>query len=279
MPELPEVETIKNLLRPKMLGHTFTEVRLISPEIIRQPSPAEFCQALSGQTIEEIRRRGKYLLFSLSGGQTLIIHLKISGFLLLQSKFTSANAYARAIFQLENNAELHFCDPRKFGSLWLVADESTVVGYLGLEPLEVDFTPDVLYQLLRQHRLPIKAFLLDQSIIAGIGNMYADEALFASGIHPLKKTEEITSEEARRLYQAIRKVLTKGIKYGGASVDTYRQPDGELGEAHFYFKVAHRGGQPCEKCHTPISRIVVRGRSSYFCSHCQPESFQLSFLT
>jgi formamidopyrimidine-DNA glycosylase len=276
MPELPEVETIKNFLRPRMIGHTFTEVRLVSPELVRQPKPSEFCQALPGQTIEEISRRGKYFLFSLSNRQTLIVHLKMSGFLLLQPELTSPNAYVRAIFWLEDKTELHFCDPRKFGSLWLVEDESKVIGHLGLEPLEDDFTPQLLYQLLQQHHLPIKAFLVDQNIIAGIGNMYADEALFASGIHPLRKTKELALDEAKALHQAIRGRLTEGIKYGGASVDTYRHPDGKLGRAHSHFKVAHRGGQSCEKCHTPISRIEIRNRGSYFCPHCQPETAQLT---
>ncbi len=269
MPELPEVENIKNDLLPKVVGHRFTKVSLVWTGIVRQPSPEEFCRSLVGQTIEDVRRRGKYLLFPLSSNEVLVLHLKMSGFLSLQPNFAQPETYTRAVFHLDNGRELRFCDRRKLGAMWLVKDEAAVVGKLGPEPLADSFTPEVLGKLLSQHNIPVKALLCDQNIIAGIGNMYADEALFAARIYPLRKAKDLSGEEAKNLHKAIRQVLTAAIRQGGASVDTYKRPEGELGSAQFYFKVAHRGGELCHNCGAFIERTIVRGRGTYFCPNCQ----------
>ncbi len=269
MPELPEVETIKNCLLPVVVGRTFTGATLLWPRTVRQPSPEEFSQRLAGQTIVDIRRRGKYLIFHLSAGDRLIVHLKMTGSLLLQPGSADVDPHTRAILHLDRGEDIRFIDQRKFGAMWLADDEAVVVGRLGPEPLDDAFAPEVLGDILHRHGIPIKALLFDQNIIAGIGNMYADEALFAAGIHPLKPARDLSDEETRRLHRSIRQVLTAAIGYGGASVDTYQQPNGEPGTAHFFFQVAHRGGEPCAGCDATIERTVVRQRGTYFCPGCQ----------
>jgi len=269
MPELPEVETIKNCLLPQVVGLRFTGVTLLWPGVVRRPSPEEFCHRLSGQTIEDIRRRGKYLIWDLSGKGKLILHLKMTGVLLLQPYSYDLEPYVRAILHLDNDQEIRFWDLRKFGAMWLVEDETTLIGKLGPEPLDNGFTPDVLDGILRRHNVPVKALLLDQNAIAGVDNMYADESLFAARIDPLKAAKDLSGEETKRLHGAIQQVLASAIECKGASVNTYQQPDGERGTAQFYFQVAHRLGEPCNKCGGAIERIVVRGRGTYFCPRCQ----------
>ena len=266
MPELPEVETIKNELAPHIIGRAVTGITLFWQGIVRQPSVEEFCARLIGQKITGIGRRGKYLIFDLTSGEALIIHLKMSGSLLLKPP----ERFTRAILHLDGGTKLFFRDPRKFGAMWLVEDKNTVVDKLGPEPLEADFTPKILAQRLSKHTAPIKAVLCDQNFVAGIGNMYADEALFSARIHPLRSGKSLSQQEVERLHRAIRQVLSAAINNKGASVDTYFRPDGQIGTAHFQFKVAHRGGEPCPVCGTPIQRLPVRNRGSYFCPKCQP---------
>ena len=267
MPELPEVETIKNELSPLVVGQRFTQVTICDPKLVCGISVEELGQGLVGQTIQSIERRGKYLIFNLSGGRSVIMHLRMTGTLLLNPRVTSR--YARAVFRLSNGTDLVFNDQRRLGLVWLVKDASTVIARLGPEPLAESFTPDVLAGLLEKHRIPIKATLLDQSIIAGIGNMYADEALFAARIHPLKKADALSPEEVATLCHHIGSVLRSAISGRGASVGTYVRPEGQLGSAQFHFKVAHRYGEPCPACGTAIKRISVRNRGTYFCSNCQ----------
>jgi formamidopyrimidine-DNA glycosylase len=274
MPELPEVETIKNELSPQILGCRFIEVTLLWPEAVQEPLPQEFCSRLPGQRLEDIHRRGKYLLFRLSEGETLILHLRMSGLLLLDPVFAGPKPHITAIFHLDKERELYFCDQRRFGVMWLVKDENKVIGKLGPEPLEHHFSPLVLEKILSGHSMPIKVLLCDQNLIAGIGNMYADEALFSAHIHPLRRANNLSKEEMNRLYHAIRGVLREGIESKGASTDTYRRPGGEIGKAHFKFRVAHRGGAPCYNCGTSIERILLRGRGTYFCPNCQRGEFQ-----
>jgi formamidopyrimidine-DNA glycosylase len=267
MPELPEVETIKNELLPHLVGHRITGFSLFWDGIVRQPSVEEFSSRLIGQKITGIGRRGKYLILSLTSGEALIIHLKMSGSLLLKPP----ERFIRAILHLDGGTELFFRDPRKFGAMWLVEDKNAIISKLGPEPLEADFTPKILARRLSKRTAPIKAVLCDQNFVAGIGNMYADEALFLARIHPLRSGKSLSQEEIERLHHAIQQVLWAAINNKGASVDTYLRPDGQIGTAHFQFRVAHRGGQPCPVCRTPIERIVVRNRGSYFCPKCQPE--------
>ena len=271
MPELPEVETIKNELTPNIVGRKLTGVTLFWDGIVRQPSVADFRSRLTGQKITGLARNGKYLIIGLTSNDLLIIHLKMSGSLLISRDSSEPPKYTRAIIHLDKGTNIFFRDPRKFGAMWLVKDKMTVVGRLGPEPLEDDFTPQVLAQRLKNRTAPIKALLYDQSFIAGIGNMYADEALFAARIHPLRPGGSLPQNEIERLHTAIKQVLWSAIGNKGASVNTYFRPGGELGTAHFQFKVAHGRGKTCPNCGTAIQRITVRNRGTYFCPRCQPE--------
>jgi len=272
VPELPEVETIKNELLPHIVGRRVTGVTLFWEGLVRQPSVKELCSRLIGQRLTALARRGKYLLFSLTSGEVLIIHLKMTGSLLVGQDSSEPPKYTRAIIHLDKDINIFFRDPRKFGVMWLVKDADSVVGKLGPEPLEAGFTPQLLAHRLTNRTAPIKALLCAQSFIAGIGNMYADEALFAAGVHPLRRGGSLSSEEVGHLHQTIQRVLWSAIGNKGASVENYFRPDGTLGTAHFQFQVAHRlGGELCPVCGTPIERIVVRNRGSYFCPKCQPQ--------
>jgi len=271
MPELPEVETIKNELLPHIVGRRVTGVTLFWEGIVRQPSVGEFCSRLIGQRLTGLARRGKYLLFSLTSGEVLIIHLKMTGSLLLKPASAEVGKFVRAIIHLDNGTEIHFRDPRKFGLMRLVEDADFIDDKLGPEPLEAGFTPQVLAQCLANRTAPIKALLYDQTVIAGIGNMYADEALFAARIHPLRAGGDLSSADVKKLHRVIQQILRSAIGNKGASVDTYFRPDGTRGTAHFQFRVAHRlSGELCPTCGTPIERIPIRNRGTYFCPKCQP---------
>jgi len=271
MPELPEVETIKNELLPYVVDHRITGVTLFWERIVRQPSVEEFRSRIIGQSITSITRRGKYLIVRLGSGDLLIIHLKMTGSLLISQDSSDPPKYTRAIIHLDRDTDIFFRDPRKFGLMRLVQDKNNIVSELGPEPLEADFTPQVLAQLLTKHKAPIKALLCDQGLIAGIGNMYADEVLFAAKVHSLRSGESLSQVEVERLCSAIRRVLWSAIGNKGASVQNYFRPDGTLGTAHFEFKVAHGRGKSCPDCSTPIERISVRNRGTYFCPKCQPK--------
>ena len=268
MPELPEVETIKRDLETKIVGLCFTGVMLHWPRMLQNLTPEALSRRLISQCIEGITRRGKYLIFQLSNGEALILHLRMSGSLRLDDA-CSDDSYIRAIFCFDNGAKLYFRDPRKFGMIWLVKDEEQVIGKLGPEPLSPNFTAKELQSILKKHTAPIKAILCDQTLIAGIGNMYADEALFDAKIHPERKANSLPRDEIKRLHHAIGEVLKKAINNGGASISDYRRPDGKSGEAQFVFKVAHQLGKKCDRCGTPIERIPIRKRGSYFCPKCQ----------
>lgn len=271
MPELPEVETIKNELAPDIVRHRISGVTLFWSRAVRYPLAEEFCSRLIGQEISGLGRRGKYLIFNLASGEVLVIHLKMSGSLLLKPASAEPDKFTRAIICLDNEIGLFFRDPRKFGAMWLLEDENTVAGKLGPEPLEASFTPQLLAEHLNNRTASIKALLCDQSFVAGIGNMYADEALFAARIHPLRPGRSLARNEIERLHHAIQQVLRAAIGKKGASVNAYFRPGGEVGTAHFHFQVAHRGGEPCPLCGTPVQRIPIRKRGSYFCPKCQPE--------
>ena len=268
MPELPEVETIRKELSPWVVGQSFTKVSILDTELVCGGSAEEVRRGLIGQKVKSLERRGKYLIFHLSNGRSLVIHLRMTGVLLLNPR--GIDRYARAVFHLSNGHRLVFTDRRRLGLIWLVDDAHTVVGKLGPEPLDESFTPGILGQRLSRHHIPIKAALLDQCIVAGIGNMYADEALFAARIHPLRKADALSPAEVQALHHCVRRVLQAAISSKGASVDTYVRPEGELGTAHSDFKVAHRGGEPCPICGSTIERALVQNRGTYFCPRCQP---------
>jgi formamidopyrimidine-DNA glycosylase len=266
MPELPEVETIKNELSPFILDRTIKGVDIFWNKMVRRPSVSEFRRRVVGKKITALSRRGKYLFFHLSGNGVLVMHMKMTGSLLVNP---SDDKYSRAVFHLDDGAAVHFWDPRKFGVMWLADDESAVNSMLGPEPLDAGFTPAVLAKLLKERKAPVKPVLIDQSVIAGIGNMYADEALFEARIHPLKPAGNLSSHEIKSLHHAIRHVLHKALDKGGASVRNYVRPDGSPGTAHDEFVVAHGVGKECPACGGPIERIVVRGRGTYICPRCQ----------
>lgn len=272
MPELPEVETVVRALRRPLLGRTITEVRNYWPRHIATPSSlGALQQRIHGRRITAVNRRGKYLLFPLDDGQTLIIHLKMSGHLAVVSNNTPADKYAHTIFALENGHELRFRDTRKFGKVYLVEDAATIVGGLGPEPLEDGFTVAVLQGRINGRKRPLKPLLLDQTVLAGVGNIYADEALFYAGLHPKRRADTLTATEVAALHAAIQKVLRLGIEREGASIDKYVKPDGSKGDMQNAVAVFRRTGQPCYQCATPIVRVVLGGRSTHFCPVCQPE--------
>jgi formamidopyrimidine-DNA glycosylase len=270
MPELPEVETIKNDLAPHVIGHRIKGVTLLWGKMLRQPSKEEFDHIIGGQKISGMDRRGKFLVFNLESGYKLILHMRMSGSLILGHD--NPPPHTRAVIHLDDNMNIFFNDPRKFGTMQLVKDEKCVFKKLGVEPLEPGFTPQILAKLLESRKSPIKSVLLDQALIAGIGNMYADEALFASKIHPLRPANTLTRTESEDLNKAIRQVLRLGIKNKGASVTNYFRPDGETGTAHKQFKVAHCKDKPCPVCKTTLQRIRVHQRGTYFCPCCQKEA-------
>jgi len=267
LPELPEVETIKNELLPSVVGRCFRHVTISDSRLIAPLSAPEFCLGLTGQTVEDITRRGKFLLFCLSSGQYLIMHLRMTGALLLNPRETTP--YTRASFTFHDGTRLVFNDSRRLGRMWLVKDAEPLTGKLGPEPLEPDFTVEILALRLTRRRIPLKVALTDQSIISGIGNMYGDEILFSARIHPLRTAESLSAEEIQGIHSSIQSILRQAIARKGASTDTYVRPGGQLGTAHFDFKVAHRQGKPCPACHTPIERIFLRGRGTCFCPRCQ----------
>jgi formamidopyrimidine-DNA glycosylase len=269
MPELPEVETTVRALRGPLIGRIITEVRNDWPRHIVTPTLSELQQRIYGRRIEAIHRRGKYLVFSLSEGETLIIHLKMTGHLAVVNKSEPANKHAHTIFNLANDQELRFRDERKFGRVYLVSDPQEVLGSLGPEPLSPSFTIDVLRERLLGRRRAIKPLLLEQNIVAGIGNIYADEALFYAGIHPERPANTLLPAEIAALHAAIQKVLKLGIEREGASISRYVKPDGSRGEMQNEVAVFRRTGQPCYRCQNVVQRIVLGGRSTHYCPTCQ----------
>ncbi len=268
MPELPEVETIKNDLAPIAAGRKIVGIEFLWPGTLLAPSAGEFETAVKGRCITKLSRRGKYLVFHLDDGSKMLVHLRMTGSFLSGCQPEDLPKHTRAVIHLDNGGHLFFIDPRKFGKFQLVNDEA-VLEKLGPEPLEDSFTPEVLGDLLLRRKAPVKAVLVDQSVIAGIGNMYADEALFLARIHPLKVAGSLSSGEVRRLHAAIQAVLREAIANKGASISNYFRPGGEKGYAHQQFRVAHRKGEVCPDCGASLQRIMVRQRGTYFCPCCQ----------
>ncbi|MDD5398833.1 MAG: DNA-formamidopyrimidine glycosylase [Dehalococcoidia bacterium] len=267
MPELPEVETIVNSLRPRVVGKTIIGIVVRDTRPIQQIGVEEFCRRLMGRSIRGLSRRGKYIIFSLSHKNNLVVHLRMTGALLWNP--AGPEPFSRLEFVLDDRSKLVYTDVRRFGTFCLARDAGKIVGKLGIEPLNKEFTRPALAAYLGTRSTPVKTALLNQERIAGIGNMYADEALFAAGIHPLRPSSSLKPQEIAALHRSIRAVLKKAVKNQGASIRNYRQPDGEAGRAHEEFAVAHRGGQACPHCSTTITRIVVGQRGTYLCPHCQ----------
>jgi formamidopyrimidine-DNA glycosylase len=264
MPELPEVETIARTLRPALIGKTILSANLRWPGTLAVPSPAVFKKRIKGQRIKSISRRAKFLDLQLSDLH-LIIHLRMSGDLLVVLGGYQPAKHDRLVAELSEDTSLIFCDPRKFGRIWLVDDPAKTFRDLGPEPLSEAFTPDWLYSALRLHRRQLKPLLLDQTFLAGLGNIYTDEALHLAKLHPLSLSDSVTKKQAKDLRQAIRKVLEEGIRRNGASIDwVYRG-----GDFQNHFRVYRRTGEPCPVCGTTIERITVGQRGTHFCPQCQ----------
>ncbi|MFQ5860136.1 MAG: bifunctional DNA-formamidopyrimidine glycosylase/DNA-(apurinic or apyrimidinic site) lyase [Dehalococcoidia bacterium] len=270
MPELPDVEAIRRyLVAAGLPGRRIREVTLLWPRAVREPSPEEFRRQVRGRRIQELRRRAKFLLLPLDAGGTLILHLRMTGSLLLEPFSQPRHPLARTIFALDDGRELRFVDPRKLGMLWLVEDAASVLAGLGPEPLEPRFTPQVLAQRLNRRQVPIKALLCDQSVVAGLGNIYADEVLFAAGIHPLERAADLAPDAVQRLHRAIQEVLPRAAERL-ARLLPIGGPPTESEEGLKLLAVPRREGEACPRCGTPVRRLVLRGRSAYLCPRCQP---------
>jgi len=271
MPELPEVETIRRALRdggrqgPPLIGRRIQAAHLLWERTLATPSPAEFQPRISGQIIRDVGRRGKFLLLILSS-DVMLIHLRMSGDLLVGPQAAPPPAHLRLALDLDSGLRLAFNDPRKFGRVWLVKDPEEILDGLGPEPLAEDLTPEEFYRRLHPHRRQLKPLLLDQTFLAGLGNIYADEALHLAGLHPLSLASQLDEAHATRLLTSIRQVMEDGIQRQGASIDwVYRG-----GDFQNYFHVYQRTGEACNNCGTPIQRIVVGQRGTHFCPTCQP---------
>ncbi|MCA9908105.1 MAG: bifunctional DNA-formamidopyrimidine glycosylase/DNA-(apurinic or apyrimidinic site) lyase [Anaerolineae bacterium] len=271
MPELPEVETVVRGLREPLIGRSVQGIWHDWDKTIRTPPPEDFAARIAGQTFRAIDRRAKYILCRLDH-DILVVHLKMTGRLYVVGDETvhEADRWLHFRAQLDHGQQLRFSDARKFGFVALVSDLSEITAGIGPEPLEDDFTPDVLRQRLAGHKKAIKATLLDQNVLAGVGNIYADEALWQAQIHPLRAANGLGDDEITRLHAAIRQALTDGIDREGASVNWYRKPDGTTGKAQEKFAVYDRAGQPCLRCGTPVEKTRVAQRGTHYCPVCQP---------
>lgn len=271
MPELPEIETIVRGLRPDLQGRLILAAEVDWPRTVATATVEAFQQRLTGQRMEAVGRRGKYITVRLSGGDWLLIHLKMTGHLQVMPGDATPDKHIRAVFHLDDGRQLWFRDPRKFGRLHLTGDPDTVVGDLGPEPLADDFTLAAFAALLRRRRGRLKPLLLNQRFIAGLGNIYADEALFAARLHPQRTADTLSDDEIAALYHAVRRVLRQGIENRGTTLDdrSYRDATGEEGDNQAHLRVYGRAGRPCVRCGTPVQRIVLNGRSAHFCPQCQ----------
>ncbi|MDP2977064.1 MAG: DNA-formamidopyrimidine glycosylase [Anaerolineales bacterium] len=265
MPELPEVETIVRTLRPALVGKTILSADLRWPRSLAAPSPAAFVKRVRGQRIESLSRRAKFINIQLSMFN-LLIHLRMSGDLLLVNSDYQPAKHDRLHLRLSDDTTLVFSDPRKFGRLWLTADPDEVLGKLGPEVLDVSFTPQMFYERLHIRRRQLKPLLLDQTFIAGLGNIYTDEALHVARLHPLALSNSVTETQTEGLWRAVREVLEEGIRSNGASIDwVYRG-----GEFQNHLRVYGRAGEPCPVCGTRVERLVIGQRGAHFCPACQP---------
>jgi formamidopyrimidine-DNA glycosylase len=271
MPELPEVESIVQRLREgkettPLLGRRITGVSLHWPRHIVQPSVSTFRKRIKGRVINDVRRRGKYLIFELDEGN-LLIHLRMSGDLTINPTEEPRGPYEHTIFYLDKPWQLRFSDARKFGLIYYVNDPGSILNQLGPEPLDSSFTSDRLARMLKKHHRMLKPLLLDQSFLAGLGNIYTDEALHYAGLHPQIRSDTLSSEQVEKLWHGIQITLREGLRQNGASIDwVYRG-----GNFQNHFRVYQRTGEPCPICSTPIERIVVGQRGTHICPNCQPE--------
>ncbi len=287
MPELPEVETVCRQLEPELEGRWIERLEVLDERWCRPMVPKVLERAIKGATIEGLGRRGKYLLLALEGARTMVMHLRMTGNLVLvegeskldpsegrrlyEAERSTSERHLRARFSLDDGREVWFTDPRRFGEAFLIDDANLDERFakLGVEPLSEEFTPKALGAMAAGRTVPLKSFLLDQSGVAGVGNIYADEALFRARLHPLSPAGSMKPEHQEALRDAVIAALEVGIDGGGASIDDYRDGRGEKGTMQDEFLVHTRQGEPCPRCETEIVRIVVSGRSTYYCPSCQ----------
>jgi formamidopyrimidine-DNA glycosylase len=273
VPELPEVETIVVDLRPHLVGRTIVRAELAFPTIVRHPEPEIFIDSLVGMRIESMGRRGKYILMGLGNGLLLVVHLGMTGQLRLMDAVKPLEKHTHAVFFLDDGRHLRYRDSRRFGRLLLGTEQALIAARkmprLGPEPIDVDFAADELYRRLRRRRTALKAVLLDQSAIAGVGNIYADESLHRAGLRPDRIAGTVSRKSARRLHESLRESLNLAIANRGSSVDTYRDAWGEIGGQQEKLLVYGRAGEPCFTCGRPLSVTRVAGRTTVFCRRCQ----------
>jgi formamidopyrimidine-DNA glycosylase len=272
MPELPEVETIRRQLAPHVEGRVLERVEILDGRWTVGRPPQDVVDAVQGRTVEKLSRRGKYFIFELSDDVFLLVHLRMTGNLLLDP--APDTPYQRVVLTLDDGQVVRFCDPRRFGTGELALGpeglEAFFAGKLGLEPLSDDFDGRALRALAKDRRAPVKAFLLDQRHVAGVGNIYADEALHRAGIHPLRPAGKLTLTQCAALADAVKLVLAAGIDAGGSTIDDFRHPDGVSGAFQNDFLVHLRKGEPCHTCGTTVIKLVAAGRGTYVCESCQP---------
>lgn len=273
MPELPEVETIRRQVEPAIQGRVLEKLDISDARWCEPLAPVELVDALEGRVVERVGRRGKYLIAEFSGEIFLLMHLRMTGTLLIDP--LEDPQYERVRFTFTGARTLHFCDPRRFGTGQLALGQPALEDFLserlGIEPLGDELSGPRLKALAVGRRAPIKAFLLDQRRVAGVGNIYADEALFRARIHPLRPAGSLSTTQYELLAQTVRDALTAGLNAGGATIDDFRHPDGVSGAFQNEFLVHLRKGEPCVNCGTTIVKFVAAGRGTYVCEHCQPK--------
>jgi formamidopyrimidine-DNA glycosylase len=272
MPELPEVETTRRDLEARVSGRTVVDVVMdrlgVAPA--RGLSPAEMEDALRGRRIEALSRRGKYLIAHLDGGDALVLHRRMTGNLVLRDPAAAPEPFTRAVLRLDDGAELRWIDQRRFGTWTLVPDPAAAMPGIGPEPLDDGWTADDLAAALSGRRAPVKAVLLDQRRVAGLGNIYVDESLHRAGIHPGRLAGSLTTEEVARLHAAVRQVLRRAIELQGSSARNHRGGYGQSGTMQDEWRVYHRDGSPCSACGATIRKLRVAGRGTHICPTCQP---------
>jgi formamidopyrimidine-DNA glycosylase len=278
VPELPEVETVRRALEPALVGRTFAHVEISDPRVVRPLDPLEVGAELQGERVAALDRRGKYLLVRFESGRVLLIHLRMTGSLRHVPRGRSlepptGNRHARAVVKLDDGSDVVYRDVRRFGT-WLLVEPGELAAYLdprvGAEPLERTFNAERLRERLAGRRAPLKAALLDQRTLAGLGNIYVDEALWRAELHPLTPAATVAeSTKLQALVRAIKQVLRAGIARQGASLRDYAQPNGARGRMQDAFKVYGREGEPCERCGALIQKTRVAGRGTWFCPSCQ----------
>jgi formamidopyrimidine-DNA glycosylase len=272
MPELPEVETVRRQLAPRLEGRMLVVYRVSDARWTAPRSPNEVLGPLVGRRVKELRRRGKYLIAAFEDELFLLMHLRMTGNLLYDAEPSAP--YTRAIMGFDDEHTLSFVDPRRFGTGWLLAGQPDLDAYLdarlGVEPFSGDFTGEHLHALARGSRTPVKAFLLDQKRIAGVGNIYADEALFRARVHPLREAGRLARAQWHLLRDTVREALQEGIDSNGATIDDFRDLDGARGSFQDRFLVHRRAGEACPQCGGPVRKILAAGRGTYVCERCQP---------